>query len=129
MNLSKKNKTLVIVAIVGLLGIGAWTIYHYVFSAPLSTNEIAVEYQGTVEEFKQLLQSDFEKWHNKIVQISGTITEINEQGVLLNHDVYCQFEDKPINAAENDIITLKGRVIGYDELLEETKLNQCIIIQ
>ena len=129
MNLSKKNKTLVIAAIVALLGVGAWTIYHYVFSAPLSTNEITAVFQGTVEEFKQLLQSHFEKWNNKIVQISGTITEINEDGILLNHDVYCQFEDKLINVAEDDVITLKGRVIGYDELLEETKLNQCIIIQ
>ena len=129
MNLLKKNKTAFLFAALMLLGIGLWTAYQYLFAAPLSSNEIAAEYQGSAEDFKQLLQSDFEKWHNKIVQISGAITKINEEGILLNHDVYCQFEDKQIKAAENDIITVKGRVIGYDELLEETKLNQCIIIQ
>ena len=129
MSLLKKNKTAFIFAALMMLGIGLWSAYQYLFAAPLSTNEIAAEYQGSAEDFKQLLQSDFEKWHNKIVQISGAITKINEEGILLNHDVYCQFEDKQIKAAENDIITVKGRVIGYDELLEETKLNQCIIIQ
>ena len=129
MNLLKKNKTAFLFASLMLLGIGLWTAYQYLFAAPLSTNEIVTEYQGSAEDFKHLLQSDFEKWHNKIVQISGTITEINEEGILLNHDVYCQFEDKQINVVEDDVITLKGRVIGYDELLEETKLNQCIIIQ
>lgn len=129
MNLLKKNKTAFLFAALMLLGIGLWSAYQYLFAAPLSTNEMAAEYQGSAEDFKQLLQGDFEKWNNKIVQISGTITEINEDGILLNHDVYCQLEEKLIKAAENDIITLKGRVIGYDELLEEIKLNQCIIIQ
>lgn len=129
MNLLKKHKTLVISAIVTILGFGAWIIYQYVFSAPLSTNEIAVEYQGTAEEFKQWLQTDFEQWNNKIVQIRGTITEVAEEGILLNDNIYCQLENKPINIAKNDVITLKGRVIGHDELLEETKLNQCIITQ
>ena len=129
MNLLKKYKTAFIFGALMMLGIGLWSAYQYLFAAPLSTNEIAAEYQGSAEDFKHLLQSDFEKWHNKIVQISGTITEINEEGILLNHDVYCQFEDKQINVVEDDVITLKGRVIGYDELLEETKLNQCIIIQ
>ena len=69
MNLLKKHKTLVISAMVTILGFGAWIIYQYVFSAPLSINEIAVEYQGTAEEFKQWLQTDFEQWNNKIVQI------------------------------------------------------------
>ena len=129
MSLLKKNKTAFIFAALMMLGIGLWSAYQYLFAAPLSTNEIATEYQGSAEDFYQLLQTDFEQWHNKIVQISGTITEINGEGILLNHKIYCQFEDKLTNAAENDVITLKGRVIGYDELLEETKLNQCIIIQ
>lgn len=129
MNLLKENREVVILGAIILLGIGLLVGYRYVFAAPFKTSEIVAEYQGSAEDLKQLLQSDFEKWNNKIVQISGIITEINEDGILLNYDVYCQFEDKPIKAAENDVITLKGRVIGYDELLEETKLNQCIIIQ
>ena len=40
-----------------------------------------------------------------------------------------QNDDKLIDAAENEVITLKGKVIGFDELLEEIKLNQCIFIQ
>ena len=126
MNLLKKNKTVVILI---LLGIGLWSAYQYVFAAPLATNEITAAYQGEAEDFKELVQTDFDQWHNKVIQITGTITAIQEEGILLNQDIYCQFDDKLINAAENEVITLKGRVIGFDELLEEIKLNQCIIIQ
>ena len=126
MNLLKENKTVVILI---LLGIGLWSAYQYVFAAPLTTNEITAAYQGKAEDFKQLVQNDFDQWYNKIIQITGTITAIHEEGILLNQEIYCQFDDKLISAAENEVITLKGRVIGFDELLEEIKLNQCIIIQ
>jgi len=126
MNLLKKNKTVVLLI---LLGIGLWSAYQYVFAAPLTTNEITAAYQGEAADFKQLIQSDFDQWHNKVIQIRGTITAIQEDGILLNQDIYCQFDDKLTNAAENEVITLKGRVIGFDELLEEIKLNQCIVIQ
>lgn len=126
MNLLKENKTVVILI---LLGIGLWSAYQYVFAAPLTTNEITAAYQGKAEDFKQLAQNDFDQWYNKIIQITGTITAIHEEGILLNQEIYCQFDNKLISAAENEVITLKGRVIGFDELLEEIKLNQCIIIQ
>ena len=126
MNLLKKNKTIVLLI---LLGIGLWSAYQYVFAAPLTTNEITAGYQGEAADFKQLVQNDFDRWHNKVIQIKGTITAIQEEGILLNQDIYCQFDDKLINVVENEVITLKGRVIGFDELLEEIKLNQCIIIQ
>ncbi|MGA0283101.1 MAG: hypothetical protein ACO3M5_00175 [Saprospiraceae bacterium] len=129
MNLLKKNREIVILGAIMLLSIGLLLGYRYLFAAPLTTIEITAEYQGSAEYFYQLLQTDYEQWHNKIVQISGIITEINEEGILLNHNIYCQLDEKLTNMAEYDLITLKGRVIGYDELLEETKLNQCIIIQ
>ena len=64
MNLLKKNKTVVILI---LLGIGLWSAYQYVFAAPLTTNEITAEFQGKAEDFKHLIQTDFTQWHNKII--------------------------------------------------------------
>lgn len=126
MNSLKRNKTIVIVLI---LGIGLWTSYQYVFAKPLTMDKISAEYQGEAVDFKRLIQTDFTQWHNKVIQITGTITGIQEEGILLNQDIYCQFDDKLISAAKNATITVKGRVIGFDELLEEIKLSQCIIIQ
>lgn len=126
MNLFKKNKTIVLLI---LLGIGLWSVYHYVFAAPLTADKIISEYQGKAEDFKRLMLTDFDEWHNKVIQITGTVTAIQEEGILLDQNIYCQFDDKLIKITENEVITLKGRVIGFDELLEEIKLNQCIIIQ
>lgn len=129
MNLLKENNAAIKLALIILLGVGVWMAYKYVFAEPLKANDLSATYNGSAEDFKQILQSDFEKWNDKIVQISGTVKDINDEGILLNHDIYCQFEGKIIDVVEHDLITIKGRVIGYDELLEEIKLNQCIFIQ
>ncbi len=129
MNLLKKNKAVFILAVLLLLSFGLWTFYQYGFTAPSKTNEIPAEYQGSAQDFKQLILTDFDEWHNKIIQITGTVTAIQEDGILLNQNIYCQFETMPTDVVEIDRINLKGRVIGYDDLLEETKLSQCIIIE
>ena len=66
---------------------------------------------------------------NKVVEISGVTSEINANELTLNNQVFCQLEeltDTPISISKH--IKIKGRVIGYDDLLEQIKLDQCYII-
>ena len=50
---------------------------------------------------------------------------------MLDHGIYCQL----LNASDHKELTaggevkIKGRFIGYDDLLEEVKLDQCLIIE
>jgi len=114
-----------------MLGIGSYTFYNYVFSAPTKASDIAPEYIGHSDEFKFLVTEDLKGWNNKVVQIKGLITQINDYGVLLNENIYCQF-DQDTNLpsiAVNKEVVIKGKVVGFDELLMEIKLNQCTIIQ
>lgn len=70
-------------------------------------------------------------WNAKIVEINGTITAIGKKGITLDGKIYCQFKEglNTKNLQPNTTITLKGRIIGYDDLLEELKLDQCIKIK
>ena len=76
--------------------------------------------------FKGLIS---EEWQDKIVVVSGEVTNIDEKGIMLSSKIYCQLKQvtdlQKINPSNN--ISLKGRIIGYDDLLEELKLDQCII--
>ncbi|MEN8702912.1 MAG: hypothetical protein ABF265_06925 [Polaribacter sp.] len=70
-------------------------------------------------------------WSTKIVKINGLITAIGKKGITLDNKIYCQFNES-LNIKQlqtNTTITLKGRIIGYDDLLEELKLDQCIKIK
>jgi len=131
MSLLKKNKFIVISLFITMLGVGMWSTYHYVFGAPTKASEIAPYFTGEAKEFKYLFTEDIKYWNNKVVQIKGNVDEINEYGILLNENIFCQFEkniDVPENSINQDLV-IKGKVVGFDELLMEIKLNQCIIIK
>ena len=69
-----------------------------------------------------------QKYFNKTIEISGIISTQNDKTLTLNNAVFCQFEQpiKSINTAKK--LTIKGRFIGYDDLLKQVKLDQCYII-
>jgi UDP-N-acetylglucosamine transferase subunit ALG13 len=92
---------------------------------------IIPEYSGNANEFNYLVTDNLSHWISKVVQITGKVTQVNEDGILLNGTIYCQFENKKDiqSIIENQNIVVKGKLVGFDELLMEIKLNQCIIIQ
>lgn len=125
---SKRNKYLVVV-VAGLIAF--FLLRMYVFRAPLQTVNASPEYKGTSKELSFLVTEDIDYWANRYVQIKGVITETTKNGVILEDIMYCQFQKGlEINDyQDDDSITLKGRVVGFDELLMEIKINQCIIIE
>ncbi|MDO5977691.1 OB-fold protein [Flavivirga spongiicola] len=88
----------------------------------LSANEISAE-------FSKNLEASEKKYLNKTVEIYGLITELNTMDLTLNDNVYCAFST-PFNTSYNidSEIKIKGRCIGYDDLLEQVKLDQCSIV-
>lgn len=127
MSLKKRNKWLIFILIILLtfMVIG----YNYVYKSHKTTEELATNFKGKSNDFILLVNKNSSKWINKTVELSGEITEKDALGVVLNNSIYCQFI-KTTNTNDfkpNQIITIKGVVVGYDDLLEELKLNQCII--
>jgi len=70
------------------------------------------------------------KYLNKTIEVTGVVTNINDNDLTLDINVFCQFvaniEDE---ISVGDKIKVKGRCIGFDDLLTELKLDQCTIIE
>jgi hypothetical protein len=66
---------------------------------------------------------------NKTIEVFGEISEYSANEITISNSVFCQLTDS-INTELliNSKIKIKGRVIGYDDLLEQVKLDQCTII-
>ena len=114
-----------------IISISIISIYQYISLAPKKVVAIIPEYSGNANEFTYLVTDNLSHWISKVVQITGKATQVNEDGILLNGTIYCQFENKKDiqSIIENQNIVVKGKLVGFDELLMEIKLNQCIIIQ
>jgi hypothetical protein len=127
MNWLKKNKIIIGILLVGILTIGA---YKTIYKPHKQISQEQPSFVGTASEFSNQMDSKENLWLTKVVQIKGTVTELSEMDLVLNHSLFCQF-DKSTSSKEiqvNDEVTVKGRFIGYDDLLEEIKIDKCTII-
>tara|TARA_B110000003_G_scaffold265225_1_gene290847 strand:- start:19460 stop:19843 length:384 start_codon:yes stop_codon:yes gene_type:complete len=126
MSLSKKNKLVIILLVFSIVG---FAIYTYAMQAPINIENKKTYFTGTSDELLLKMNDSTEKWEDKIVVISGKVTNLDDKGIILSSTIYCQMMDPSIlyKLNTNNYISLKGRVIGYDDLLDELKLDQCII--
>ena len=127
MSLSKKSKIFLVFLIVSILL--ATVVFNYSMKPPAKIETKQVDYTGTSDDFLSKVKESTTVWQDKVIVIEGSITSKDEKGITLSNQIYCQFrEDVNFASLKNDeTIKLRGRVIGYDDLLEELKLDQCII--
>ncbi|MBC3757676.1 hypothetical protein H7U19_04630 [Hyunsoonleella sp. SJ7] len=118
---------LLVILIGGIMG------YNYIYQDHRDIETEKPEYVLTsktlIDEFSSNVKASEQKYLNKTIELSGNITEIGEHNLVLNSSIFCQFQNPVPNSIKTgqDII-IKGRFIGYDDLLEEIKLDQSTII-
>jgi len=127
MSLLKKNK--LILTFLFVLGMIGFAFYTLAMESPTSIENRKVDFTGSADELLLKITEHTEEWQDKIVVVSGEVSSSDDKGIMLSRKIYCQLKQvtdlQKINPSNN--ISLKGRIIGYDDLLEELKLDQCII--
>jgi hypothetical protein len=118
----------IIAAIICVIG------YNYIYqdhrnisseSADFIVNSISLS-----EEFKINTQNAETKYLNKTLIVKGEISEINASDLTLNDLIFLNLNSTiETNSLKlNKTISIKGRCLGYDDLLEQVKLDQCTLI-
>lgn len=125
-----KRKLIILIAILLL----AFAGYKYIYQEHRDIQKEAAEFvlasTTIANDFSQNTTEAEKKYLNKTIEISGVVTEINQKDLTLNNRIFCQFNDTRNNTLNiNDPITIKGRCIGYDDLLELVKIDQSTIIE
>ena len=126
MNWLKKAKWwLAGLAILAVIGGSAG--YAYIYQSHPSIDDRAVRFKGSVAELMKEVVDSAEVWTNAVVEISGEVQDLDGLNCALAGGVFCQFDSlhPPTMLREGQAVNLKGRLIGFDELLDEIKLDQC----
>lgn len=118
---------LVITVVVSIFG------YNYIYQDHRDIESEQAEFTMSSSEINQLFSENStsaeQKFLNKTIEVSGIITDINSNDITISDSVFCQFSNNlETSLDKNENIKIKGRVIGYDDLLEQVKLDQCTII-
>lgn len=127
--MSSLKKSKIALLALGLVILGAYSAYKYAYKPHKSINELEVKFFDTSDVFIDKVKEDDSQWQGIIVELTGTITSIDKKGITIDNSVYCQLETATAVEVlkEKQTITIKGRMIGYDDLLEEIKLDKTII--
>jgi len=126
--MNKKFRIIVLSIVVA--GLTVFTGYNYVMNGGarnLSTEETAftVSSKSITKEFATNIDVSNKKYLEKAIAIKGTITQINGSQVIIDDSIICNLKDFDPSILKNQVVTLKGRVVGYDDLMGELKLDQC----
>lgn len=125
------NKRVLIISLsVLLILLVAAVGYNYVLhggARNLSNEDTAFSITSKViiDEFSTQTDASTKKYLDKAIAISGIITSISEKEVILDNSIICILKDLDASLKVNQTITLKGRLVGYDDLMGEIKLDQC----
>jgi hypothetical protein len=83
----------------------------------VSSKDITAEFTADIEKANK-------KYLEKAVAVSGTVSGINGNDITLDQTIVCSFKNQQ-QVKINTKITVKGRIVGYDDLLGEVRLDQC----
>ena len=110
-----------------LIAFACISIQKYIYKPHDKIEDIKPFFIGKSKDFIKEANADYDLWNTKTIELTGVISTVLENGFILDDFIFCQLKNNSNNITKNQTITVKGTVIGYDELLNELKLNQCII--
>ncbi len=126
--MNKKFKLIIFsIVVVGTIAFAGFNYVMYGGARNLSDEEtaFAVTSKNITNEFATNIEVSNKKYLEKAIAIKGTITKITGKEVIIDNSIICNLKDLDGTIQENQVITIKGRVVGYDDLMGELKLDQC----
>ena len=129
--MTKKQTILIgVLALILFLGFGS---YQYVMKGggrniETETADYQVQAKDLLVEFNTDAATATKKYLNKTVEISGKVTALEKQQLIIENSIVCDFS-KNSTARLGMPSKIKGRLLGYDDLLGEIKLDQCLEVK
>jgi len=123
------------VKIVGILLLAILLIgisINYVFhggARDLATEEaeFTISSKDIIDEFSLDVAKANLKYSDKAIFISGKVTAVSDSIVTIDNTIICNFKIPDSNIKNDQFINVKGRLVGFDDLMGELKLDQCSI--
>ena len=124
------KKFRIILFTIVLVAIAAFTGFNYVMyggARNLSNEETAftVSSKSIANEFATNIDLSNKKYLEKAIAVKGTITKITGNEVIIDNSIICNLKNFDPSIQKDQEVTLKGRVVGYDDLMGEVKMDQC----
>ena len=124
------NKKIIIILLILIFLIG---VFYYFNHLKAHTDWINIKPQislSAIELLKNYQNGNEKGLTNMVIQVSGTVTGLDDSLYILDKAVVC----KPAvriesNITKKEFVNIKGRCLGYDDLLMEVRLDHVVFIK
>ena len=125
MILSKSFKRVLLA--LGILLISSWLLISIAYKKEVPVSEKTAVFSGEVSDF---INANIEE--NSVVILKASVTAVRDKELELAGVISVQYLESESqsfsNVEKGDFILLKGIYLGYDNLFEEYKLINCILL-
>ncbi|CAA9196847.1 hypothetical protein FLA105534_01360 [Flavobacterium bizetiae] len=129
--MKRKKIAFVIAALLIIVSAGIYFYYGFLFKEARNIQSEMPDYTISATKLLEEYNADPKKadqlYLNKTIEITGIVTKETDSVLILENTVFCLFSQKVKSALINNKVTVKGKCIGYDELFQEVKIDQCTI--
>lgn len=122
--MKKISLLFIVMLVVGFIG------YKYVYHSHKDISNTSSDFSLTVNQMVSEYTSNEnnanKKYLDKVISIQGKVSQVDSatKTMVIDNKATLLFIEIP-NVKVGDNVQIKGRFLGYDELLEELKLDQC----
>ena len=103
----------------------AWSMYNKPHK-DYTQEEVAQTWRAEdlVAAFAEAPDDMQAQWQEKVVEVAGTVRSSSMQGVVLNPGVVATYDEGHApEVAPTGRVTLKGRLVGFDDLFGEVRID------
>ncbi|WP_269235112.1 OB-fold protein [Flavobacterium flavigenum] len=125
-------KKKIILATLAIIALGAFGYYYvwYGGARNVSAEDAAfsVSSKNIIDEFDSDIEKSNTKYLEKAIAVKGIVSKISPKQIIIDHTIVCDLKESDSSIKQGQPLTLKGRVVGYDDLMGELKLDQCSVV-
>ena len=127
--MSKKTKIIAFLLVIVLVASFTWLYVFYGGARDLASEESEFTLSSKVitGEFASDVAKATLKYSDKAIVISGKVTAVSDSTVTIDNTIICNFKIPDASIKNEQSISVKGRLVGFDDLMGELKLDQCSI--
>ena len=111
----------------GILMISSWVLINYAYKKEVPVSEKTAVFSGEISDF---INANIVE--NSVIILKASVTAVRDKELELGSVIsvqYLESENQSFRDVEkDDLILLKGIYLGYDDLFEEYKLINCILL-
>lgn len=128
-----KKKVRIAVVAIAIIAITGFTSYNYVMHGGArdltsEKTDFTVTSKSILDEFATNTEVSNKKYLEKAVAIKGVITAINKNEIIIDKTIICGDINQQDSFKVGQNVTIKGRVVGFDDLMGDLKLDQSFIV-